>query len=452
MPIDHPTEQTLGVHLDGDSVLFAPVKLGKGGVEVGKLLSLNNVKPVDFEELVKSHMVIAGTDETLLIRPLHLPMVKEGALDSALPLQMDSLLPYPVEEGILEKIILQKGEKETFLNAIAIKKEAVTQLVEKFQGLGLDPEVVSIPPLALTQFAYFVKKSEEPRFCLHLGKKISLIATLGEKLVAHFTTDEMKEVKKGLLAIKKKYPFQFSDTLYVIGDDQRVQEIEGPYELCENTTWIPFAIPIGYALSGLPERQSLNLLKGDLAYKKPLKRLKKTLAIYFASMGMLTLAAYLFGQTYLSYQEDQLKEAFAEALYQKVDEEKEISSLTLDELEEEIYKWQKSIQATPNLFALHPNVPRVADLLGWLSGFPNLELVQLSYTMVKRPEMSRKEEKYQVKVELEFSTETPRLAREFHDALIAPNDFVDPKGEIKWSTSRGSYKTSFYLKDKTFYP
>ena len=71
--------------------------------------------------------------------------------------------------------------------------------------------------------------------------------------------------------------------------------------------------------------------------------------------------------------------------------------------------------------------------------------------MVKRPDQSKKKEKYRVKVDLEFSSPTPKQAREFHDALVAPNDFVDPKDEIKWSSNRGSYRTSFFLKDKTKY-
>jgi len=59
-----------------------------------------------------------------------------------------------------------------------------------------------------------------------------------------------------------------------------------------------------------------------------------------------------------------------------------------------------------------------------------LQIENLSYSMVKRPELTKKQERYQVKVELEFTSPTPKLAREFHDALIAPNDLVDPKGDI----------------------
>ena len=65
--------------------------------------------------------------------------------------------------------------------------------------------------------------------------------------------------------------------------------------------------------------------------------------------------------------------------------------------------------------------------------------------------MTKKGEKYQVKVDLEMVAPTPKMARELHTALITPNDFVDPKAEVKWAASRGKYQTSFYLKDKTAY-
>ena len=451
MPIDHPTEKTVGIDLDGDKIYACALTLKKEGIAV---------KPVDLEDiedLVKTHQAVTGVSDTLLIRPLHLPIVKKHAIDSSLALQLESILPYPVEEAILESILLDQSDKETFLNAIAVKKEAVEKHLELCKERGIDTEVVSITPLAIALFTHFVKKSDQPLFTLHLGKKITLVASFGELLLASFTTDDPKEIKKAILATKKKYPYPFQEELFTIGDKNlELIRQEHPLEMYDNVKLSPYAIAIGYALSALPSnRVNVNLLKGDLAPKRPFKRLKKTLVLYFAAMGALSIGSYLFGESYLSYKQDEIKKNLAGALYQKADSEKEISQLSLEELEKEILVWQKTVQTTPNLFALHPNIPRVSDLMAWLSNHPiagKVELMQINYTMVKKPELSRKDEKYQVKVELEFTTDTPRLAREFHDALIAPNDFVDPKGEIKWSTSKGSYKTSFYLKDKTFYP
>jgi type IV pilus assembly protein PilM len=111
-------------------------------------------------------------------------------------------------------------------------------------------------------------------------------------------------------------------------------------------------------------------------------------------------------------------------------------------------------------------VPRASDVLAWLSTNPHIvgteldkadksnriQLESFSYKLVKRPEQNKMREKYQARVELEFSTQTPRFAREFHDYLLSSNDFVDPKGDVKWSSERGRYRASFFLKDKTLYP
>ena len=72
--------------------------------------------------------------------------------------------------------------------------------------------------------------------------------------------------------------------------------------------------------------------------------------------------------------------------------------------------------------------------------------------MVKRPDKTRAKEHYQVRIEMEFSSPDAKQARDFYDALVAPNDFVDPKGEVKWTYAQGKYRISFFLKDKTFYP
>jgi type IV pilus assembly protein PilM len=82
---------------------------------------------------------------------------------------------------------------------------------------------------------------------------------------------------------------------------------------------------------------------------------------------------------------------------------------------------------------------------------PKIQLKSFSYKMVKRPEPNKEREKYQVKVEIEFATATPRYAREFHDILLAPNDIIDPKEGVKWNVEKDSYRASFFLVDKTDY-
>ena len=252
-----------------------------------------------------------------------------------------------------------------------------------------------------------------------------------------------------------------------------------------NSDMHKFAIPLGAALMGLPGAEMINFRQEEFAYPKPWKRYKQPILLYFALSIGLALALTFAGKAYVRYKEDGLRREYSELLasmnipyteFEKSFTKKRggaesesvvsIRRLSQGDIASRLQFLQKEIQSSPDTYPLLPNVPTVSDLLAWLSTHPNvavrdpktgrlkplLELENLSYTMIKRPEQTKKQEKYQVKVELEFSSETPKEAREFHDALIAPNAMVDPKGEVKWSTNRGLYRASFFLKDKTAYP
>lgn len=249
-----------------------------------------------------------------------------------------------------------------------------------------------------------------------------------------------------------------------------------------------YALPIGLAMCGLPRAApSIDFRQDTMAYSHPWRRLKVPMALYFLLMTILSFVFYFFSQSYLNYRENELKQEYVNTLagmnksYEQFEtafltktpsahakfqgEVVEVVDLNSEDLMERLAFIQKDLKATPDSFPLFANIPRVSDVLAWLSVHPTvsyvddkgerqtrLQIENFSYVILKRPMQGKKQDKYQVKVELEFSSPTPKWAREFHDALIAPNDWVDSKGEVKWSSNRGRYKTSFYLKDKTSYP
>lgn len=244
-----------------------------------------------------------------------------------------------------------------------------------------------------------------------------------------------------------------------------------------------FALPLGLALSGLPSfKEKINFRQEEFAFKDPWKRFKKSLLLIGGLSCLLAFSIYLFTQSYIHYREDHLRERFLTVLsiaqkpyaeFEKQYEQKtgvpadkeplSIQDLDAEALTLRLDALERQIRTLPDTFPLFPNTPRVSDVLAWLASHPSFQCIEnkecpqvtienFSYAMVKRPEMNKKNEKYQVKIDLEFTTSSPTAAREFHDALITPNDFIDPKGEIKWNATKGKYKTSFFLKDKTFYP
>jgi type IV pilus assembly protein PilM len=317
------------------------------------------------------------------------------------------------------------------------------------------------------------------------------------------TLDALRmEIAKSLFALTKQCKIQHIVEILLTGEGSLYPQMSETLSRSLNATLSTpkqqgnyssqtlqeYAIAIGLALTLQPSnRHPINFRQGDLAYPDPWKRLKKPLIAYFSLCCLVAASLYLFGMTWLSYQEDKLKEGYTELLstmdkpYKTFEKEllskkmrgevndddiPSLSNMTQEELLFRLGILQKEIQSSPDLFPLHPNVPRVSDVLAWLSTHPNvvigkddtknpkaaLKIESLTYTMVKRPEQNKKQEKYQVRVELEFTAETPKLAREFHDALIAPNDMIAPKSEIKWNTAPNNrYRTSFILKDKTGY-
>ncbi|MBS4165493.1 Uncharacterized protein NEOC65_000553 [Neochlamydia sp. AcF65] len=249
-----------------------------------------------------------------------------------------------------------------------------------------------------------------------------------------------------------------------------------------------FAAPLGIALAGLPLlKDKINFRRQEFSYPHPWKRLTKSLYAYAGLCIALASALYIFTQSYLAYHLDNARQDYIELLqvmnepyanfessYEKSNsllndsdsQTKGILELSAKDLLERVHYVEKNLQGKPDIFPLLPIIPKVSDVLAWLGSqdvlrgkckgeelpLPPIQIESFHYALVKRPEQHKRQEKYQVKVEMEFTSSIPKQAREFHDALIEPNSFVDPKGEVKWNSSHGRYRTSFYLKDKTLYP
>lgn len=330
---------------------------------------------------------------------------------------------------------------------------------------------------------------------------LSLVSSESEPHLYSVLDSLYLEIAKSLFALTKQCKAQHISEILLTGEGSLLQHLalilaqkvnavisapkqtgeQSPQQLQE------YAVPIGLALSFLNKKNPINFRKDNFSYPDPWKRLKTPLIAYYSLCCFVAFALYFFGSTWSGFQQDKIKEGYVELLstmdkpykaFEKEllskqthgeisdDEILPLSALNQEELLIRLETLQKEIQNTPDIFPLNPNVPKVSDVLAWLSTHPNvvigktgshdpkavLKIENLTYTMIKRPEQSKKQDKYQVRVELEFTSETPKLAREFHDALIAPNDMVAPKEEIKWNTAPNNrYRTSFILKDKTTY-
>jgi type IV pilus assembly protein PilM len=448
-----------------------------------------------------------------LVRQLEVKLKKIADIDAVLAFQAEPALPYPVENASLDRVILGETSEGRQLTLMAVRKDHLQQHLELWRSLEVEPEVVTATPAALAAFAQTFGPSDKLQSVIHIGlyETVCILMKEGKLLAAQVcymglhqlqgevhseSLEQLRmEITRTLYSLSKQAKGQEIEQLIVTGDgaadnqfvSNLLEPIGKPFFILEPPEGYGitleelqrYAIPLGAALMAFPGAEQINFRQDEYAYPEPWKRYKKPL-LFYLGLCLAFAAAILFaGNAYIHYQEDDLRKEYSELLqalnkpytdfekhFSKSETVIPINQLGQEELMSRLKALQKDIQSAPEHYPLLPNVPTVSDFLAWLSTHPNvvekdpktntlkplLQLESFSYTLQKRPEQTKKQEKYQVKVEVEFSSETPKAAREFHDALIAPNVMVDPKGEVKWSTNRGLYRASFFLKDKTLYP
>lgn len=550
----------LGLELSDDAIKAALLTSQRGKPKIEKLLSVS-LKESEQSELQsdeaskilaladKSLVVSAVQANTTLVRQLEIKLQKDADIDAVLAFQAEPLLPYPVENGIIDRITAEKTADGTLLTLFIVRKDHLAAHLDHLKTLYLEPEVVSSVPFALAAFGQFVLPANNAYFVLHLGgeqtcgifvrngkliaaqsgtQNLSYLRQAFESDGTYANSDTLKEafetmdwqalpsntkpnitqalelmrmeISRIVFALVKQTKELDVPQILITGEaaaspslvqalTQQLQkklldpEPEQPSDFSAAELQVN-AIAIGCALTALPRAlEQINFLQQEFAYAHPWKRLKLPLALFLGSVLFLAFAAYIFGNSYLAVRTDNVRSSYAQLLtimnrpYGEVESDftakitgrkgpleaaVPLTALTPEEIQARLDLLQRELQASTDLFPLMPNVPRVSDVLAWLSTHekvvgakpqePLIRLQNFHYSVVKRPEMSKKQEKYQVKVEIEFTSANQTAAREFHDALIAPNQFIDHKLDVKWSASEGKYKAIFFLIDRTSYP
>lgn len=507
-----PQEQAIGYSLDGPFVHVAKLALRGKKIVLHELLT-STVKPLDIEVPKEAIAACALASHKSLARYFSIALTKPKDVEASFAFEAESHLPYPVENCLFDKVTLGAANGETQIELFAALKSDIQELIDHCRELGIDPEIICPKPLALCHFAKsFLPESplsllididHQETTCVLVKNGLPLVARshpsgldalqqifspidgqmeINEEELPHLH-QYLREVARILLSFQNGVDFD-TQTLPIlftgpVAENQILVQLIASFlnrqavpqqTLSCDFSWEKvccFAAPIGCALSNLylMNGSSVNFRKDEFTYPNKWRRWKKELALYFSACCLLAGALYIWGESSLYDQRQKLIEKYSQILVtmEKTASEQELIALSSDELDNRLYSIEEELKQSKEEMALHPDVPRVSDILAWLSSHPkiaistedddrSLKLESLSYVMVKRPEKGKLKEPYQVRVDLEFSAPTATMAREFHDALLAPNPFVDAKNELKWSVHRGKYRATFFLKDRTKYP
>ncbi len=458
----------LGLYVDGETLRVALLSRKKQAVEVELLRSFplhtapgENVKPLYMLEAVlagKKASVVSGLDAgDVLLREVDFKLRSKREVLSVLPFQVEPLIPYPLEEAILLPFF-EKRDQGMRVTLLATTQTQLKHHLDQMGALQVDPDLVSCTPAALFRTARLVYPEYKALYLFHLGAQKSIFAVvLDGKLILSHTLNMglqhfvdhpqgfQKELDRLLAFAKKKLPALPEAFLLTGHIPTSFQELFAPHTVLPTEKIdLSYALSIGLALEGLfQDEKTVQFRRGGFTPAVHVKKRTRQLGVGVALCLLLAVAMGTSRLWILEHRKAALHAALQERGY---DEEN---------LVEAVFNWESALGSKKRSFPYFPSVPKVSDVLAWLSTHPQLisaepgekiDIRQVRYQLVKYPKIGEKIEPYQAKVELEFTATSPRLARTFHDALMEGGGLVDARQEIAWKANQQTYYTSFFLK------
>ncbi len=449
-----------------------------------------------------------------LCRQVPLPSLHPKEVRSALIDTLEQTVSINIEESVVAYEVHDSGEGSMTVTAYLANQAAVKQHLDALATLSIDPEWVIPKAACLAAFlAHFavpgwqygidIGADETTAVLIFNGSIIESRSLVGGSsafiALAQPSPDNDEQLRRFLqhltevlLAFKERFSVEASVPLTITGSvlslplasaviAEFVQAPLSPlHDEPDNISLLQCAAVVGAALLTQPKSSSRpvpNFRAGELAFAHPLLHWKRPLATL--CLGCLAAASALawYGASRSEAIIEQMRhdwKAITVAAHITPEEvarqtEKALGiSIPLEKVSPEnllaMGNWLRATVERQTSYPLHPDIPRLSDLISWLSlqisdiaqSAPKeerkFEIQSLHYALVKHPTKAHPKERYQVRVDLEFLTPSVALARAFHERLVSKNAFVDNSAEVKWTPSSGKYRTSFFLKDNTHYP
>lgn len=477
--IFNTTPRYCGLEIHGRAIRIAEVRKKKQTFEIISIKEFSlEEEDASFQldkNIKECCLILSMSCRDVLIRQCEIPLKKPKDIFSTLEFHVEPLLPYALDNAVVTGRIIEKRENSSLLTVFATKKNHLENYLEKLQSLGIEPEVVTSTARALAAFSTLLPKTEEPILLIHEGSEeiAFVLAQKGEVLTSRAIEkgkNPDSEVKKILMNLSSS-PFKKFEHIYFLGNDSSLMEAlrssgqnevhppSSPFVSLSQRELIDFSLSIGNAIA----QENVNFRQKAFAYPHRFRRIKKPLAAFSLLALLLSGTLFTFGQIALKQKEQVIAQAYSSLLQREASKIPETLPHNTDAFLRSLKELENSIRAKPETFSLLPFIPKVRETLSWLTSLTELNvsnagsdssaiaLESIHYQMVQRPDFNNKSAKYKVRVEIELTSKNPQAAKAFQDALKSDNPFIDRKEEIQWNLSKGKYKTSFYLKDKTRY-
>jgi type IV pilus assembly protein PilM len=465
---------TIGLTLEKEAFRIAILKKEKNSIAIESLQTFShspdNVKL--FYNLPPFHtrkdtQIVSGlTGSDVFIRKLHLPLRDRRKILAALPFQLESLIPFSSENPIICPLLKPLSKQMTAVTVVATTQAHLSSHITTLKEIDIQPDTISCSPIALARFARWKFPQEFRILCFEAReKKLSCVLLednellLSQSIPINDRGDAALELEKLSIFLKQKGVVDDQTAWILTGDSESFSEIiskifTGPKLGVSDSHLAHYAVPIGLALDALAaDELSVQFCQKEFTPEHTWQSRKKKMLHYLGLCLGAALLMFIGGSFVLAKKQHYLVEKL-QSYFSSSSSKNSLTSIR--QIEEKLQEWDRSLRGQKSSFAFVPTVPKVSDVLAWLSVHPSfateegnqkegVDIKSLHYSLVKYPKIGDVASPYAALVELEFTSLSPRSARDFHEALLKGDQIVNVKKEVKWQTQNQLYYTSFEL-------
>jgi len=465
----------IGITLEKETFKVAVLKKEKKSIEIAALHTFpfgpDNVK--QFYNLPPFHtgkkVTIASglSGEELLIRKLHLPLKEKRKILATLPFQLETLIPFPPEEGVVCTLFKTLSKQMTSVTLFATQQSTLLSHLSSLKAIDIEPALVSCHPAALSRFVQwqFPAQSRFLVFHMHEQRVTCLLVENGELVLSQTIlfekTEELPlELAKFSFFLKQKGIGEEQIPWVWIGDPsvrETLKDIFPGAELSiEDASLYPYATALGLALDALHSDDATVQFCAQKFTPTSLEQKRKKKIFSYLCLCIATTLLTVAAGTFLLGKREKALAGLLQSYLSPSLAKGGFSSA--EEMEHKLVEWEKTLSRKKIPFSLLPSTPKVSDVLAWISAHPafstedgrkkeGIEIKSLHYTLLKYPKIGEVNSPYLAQVEIDFTATLPRVARDFHESLLKGDQIVNGKKEVKWQTQNQTYHTAFELKN-----
>lgn len=182
----------LGIDINEDFISAVQVVSGLKGAQVLSCLSVmvnkdNNIvaaltklsQNMDLESDIYIASINGGN---ISYQNLTMPFKDPKKIKQTLPFEMESLVPFPVEDLIIDFNIF-KSTEQTDILAVAVKKSIISDRLEALKSFGITPDLIDIRPIPITLSLLSQPQIPDNGLVIDIGlRKISIVMFLEKKI------------------------------------------------------------------------------------------------------------------------------------------------------------------------------------------------------------------------------------------------------------------------------